>query len=201
MPLAFESLSHGTIAFGFFNIETDMLLLDRYFFFATDFCSHLRKMVTDFGTIPYEDVWPIYEINSPEKIGDLMGAIHGIRFTGFIGDVYRKFPFPPQPENFKQKPYGVKNQSVLRSIINEYAVKQNIPVSILPDNNEISIGMYRFEKSVFHKLIAYVWRGGYPRWQNESPPNYVVEMKKDVLSCRESLFEGVEIVYRASEAE
>jgi hypothetical protein len=26
MPLAFESLSHGTIAFGFFNIESDMLL-------------------------------------------------------------------------------------------------------------------------------------------------------------------------------
>ena len=38
MPLAFESLSHGTVAFGFFNIESDMLLLDRYFFFAGDFC-------------------------------------------------------------------------------------------------------------------------------------------------------------------
>ena len=34
MPLAFESLSHGTIAFGFFNIESDMLILDRYFLFA-----------------------------------------------------------------------------------------------------------------------------------------------------------------------
>jgi hypothetical protein len=31
MPLAFQSLSHGTITFGFFNIESDMLLLDRYF--------------------------------------------------------------------------------------------------------------------------------------------------------------------------
>jgi len=27
MPLAFPSTSHGVIAFGFFNIETDMLLL------------------------------------------------------------------------------------------------------------------------------------------------------------------------------
>jgi hypothetical protein len=34
MPLAFESLSHGIIAFGFFNIESDMLILDRYFLFA-----------------------------------------------------------------------------------------------------------------------------------------------------------------------
>jgi hypothetical protein len=29
MPLAFESINHGTIAFGFFNIESDMLLLDK----------------------------------------------------------------------------------------------------------------------------------------------------------------------------
>ncbi len=26
MPLAFESLSHGTIAFGFFNIDSESLL-------------------------------------------------------------------------------------------------------------------------------------------------------------------------------
>jgi len=38
MPLTFESLSHGTIAFGFFNIESDMLLCDRYFLFADDLC-------------------------------------------------------------------------------------------------------------------------------------------------------------------
>jgi hypothetical protein len=33
MPLTFESISHGTIAFGFFNIDSDMLLLEKYFFF------------------------------------------------------------------------------------------------------------------------------------------------------------------------
>ena len=33
MPLTFDSLSHGKVAFGFFNIESDMLLLDHYFFF------------------------------------------------------------------------------------------------------------------------------------------------------------------------
>jgi hypothetical protein len=31
MPLAFDTLSHGKIAFGFFNIESDMLLLEQYF--------------------------------------------------------------------------------------------------------------------------------------------------------------------------
>lgn len=31
MALAFDSLSHGRIAFGFFNIETDMILLEHFF--------------------------------------------------------------------------------------------------------------------------------------------------------------------------
>ena len=44
MPLAFESLSHGTIAFGFFNIDSDMLLLDKYFLFGSDFCEHIVAM-------------------------------------------------------------------------------------------------------------------------------------------------------------
>lgn len=34
MPLAFQSLNRGRAAFGFFNIETDMLLLDNHFMFA-----------------------------------------------------------------------------------------------------------------------------------------------------------------------
>ncbi len=38
MPLAFASRSHGSVAFGFFNIEIDMLLLEDLFFFADRFC-------------------------------------------------------------------------------------------------------------------------------------------------------------------
>ncbi len=201
MPLAFHSLSHGTIAFGFFNIETDLLLLDQYFFFATDFCGHLHKMAAHKNKKPYEDVWPIYEISSPEKIGDLMGAIHGIRFTGFIGEVYQRFPFPTEPEDFKQKPYGVDNQTILRSMIDAYAVKQCISVSFLSDRSEIAIGVYRFEKSVFQQLIAYVWRGGYPRWQYESPPDYVAAMKKEILNCKDSLFEGIDVVYLTTDGQ
>ena len=44
MPLAFDSISHGTIAFGFFNIDSDMLLLDHYFFFATEFCDNISRI-------------------------------------------------------------------------------------------------------------------------------------------------------------
>ena len=34
MPLPFLSRSHGAIAFGFFNIESHLLILDQVFFFA-----------------------------------------------------------------------------------------------------------------------------------------------------------------------
>jgi len=37
MPLEFDSLSHGKIAFGFFNIETDMILLGHYFLWLGGF--------------------------------------------------------------------------------------------------------------------------------------------------------------------
>jgi hypothetical protein len=37
VPLEFESINHGRIAFGLFNIETDMILLNHYFLFAKDF--------------------------------------------------------------------------------------------------------------------------------------------------------------------
>ena len=44
MPLAFDSLNHGTIAFGFFNIEIDMLLLENLFFFADRFCGAVAEL-------------------------------------------------------------------------------------------------------------------------------------------------------------
>ncbi len=60
MPLAFQSLSHGQIAFGFFNIETDMLLLDIHFFFADDFCRAVRELAEVSGGGPsLIDLMPI----------------------------------------------------------------------------------------------------------------------------------------------
>ena len=201
MPLAFHSRSHGPIAFGFFNIESDMLLLEHYFFFADDFCRHLRNMAAYTGTDAYQDTWPIYEICQPEKIGDLMGAIHGIRFTGFIGKVYQHFPFPSHPKDFKQKPYGADNRTIMLSMIEGYAVEKNIPVAVAQDNSEITMGLYRFDRSVFHELIIYVWQGGYPRWQNDLPPDYVLEMKKDLLGCNNDLFKGIDMMVRTSTLE
>ncbi len=116
MPLAFESLSHGTIAFGFFNIESDMLLCDCHFFFADDFCAKIGQMGEHAAEPEYQTVWKVYTIESHEEIGDLMGAIHGVRFTGFIGELYGRFPFPQQPVDFKQNPEGDQTQSLVAEI-------------------------------------------------------------------------------------
>ncbi|MEJ2023744.1 MAG: hypothetical protein P8Y00_01760, partial [Deltaproteobacteria bacterium] len=61
MPLAFESLSHGTGAFGFFNIASDMLLLEHYFFFAEDFCAWIVDMAEK-EEIRLETRWPVFDI-------------------------------------------------------------------------------------------------------------------------------------------
>ena len=69
MPLAFESKSHGRIAFGFFNIESDMLLLEHYFFFADDFCRNISALAA-VGDGNYESEWDIYDIETAADIGD-----------------------------------------------------------------------------------------------------------------------------------
>ena len=185
MPLSFDTLSHGTIAFGFFNIESDMLLCDRYFFFADDFCANIVDMVENAGDQSYQASWNVQTFTNAEEIGDLMGAIHGVRFTGFIGELYRRFPFPQQPEEFKQNPEGAQTQVLVTEIISKYALSKEIKVAVDNEKMETVIGPYCFNRTQFQELLKYVWRGGYPRWKNEIRPEYVTEMKnKIMLNCR-----------------
>ena len=46
-----------------------------------------------------------------------MGAIHGFDFRGFIGAVYRFYPFPQEPEDFKQNPEGFRTRSILEQLV------------------------------------------------------------------------------------
>ena len=177
MPLAFESLNRGTVAFGFFNIDTDLLLLQQYFLFADDFCGHILRLAEDKEQETREALWEVYSIDDPRKIGDLMAAIHGIRYTGFIGEVYRRFPFPKREAEFKQKPEGFQNRDWMISLLEKWAARKTIPVRVDQEHETVSIGEYLFTKGVFHQLIQYVWVGGYPRWKDEIRPDYVVEMK------------------------
>ena len=191
MPLAFESLSHGTIAFGFFNIDSDMLLLDQYFFFTDDFCRNIEKIAGFSKDQACEDIWQVYRIADPQQIGDLHSAIRGVRHTGFIGEVYRRFPFPDKKVLFKQKPDGRRNRSIVEDINQEVAQKIEITVYVAAGNQEIHIGVYRFSRTVFHELINYVWRGGFPRWQDEIRPQSVLSMKKAITGDASGIFAGI----------
>jgi hypothetical protein len=192
MPLAFESMSHGTIAFGFFNIDSDMLLLEQYFLFGSEFCLHIGEMAENFNEAQYKSKWPVYAIEDREQIGDLMGAIHGIRFTGFIGELYRKYPFPQEPEAFKQKPEGYLNQAVVRDMISRYARQILLPVEANHRALEVDIWAYKFSRKTFQELITYVWQGGYPRWRDDIRPDYVLDMKTKIEGRRRGLFEKIQ---------
>jgi hypothetical protein len=177
MPLAFESLNRGTVAFGFFNIDTDLLLLQQYFLFADDFCGHLVRMAEDRRQGPHETPWEVHSIEDPRKIGDLMAAIRGVHHAGFIGEVYKRFPFPKRDTEFKQKPEGFQNRVWMIPLLEKWAVTETVPVRVDQQNDTVSIAEYLFTKTVFHQLIQYVWVGGYPRWKDEIRPPYVMKMK------------------------
>lgn len=193
MPLAFKSISHGTVAFGFFNIESDMLLLDHYFFFAADFCRLVSDMARNSEEPLLQTNWPVFHIPSPTDIGDLMGAIHGVHFIGFIGAIYRKFPFPEREEDFKQNPKGHRTRPDVEHLIRYYAVPIQIPVVLDAPKAEAVIGEYHFKSQSFQGLIRYVWQGGYPRWRDGLRPAYVVEMKKTLEAHSYGLFQDIDL--------
>jgi len=191
MPLAFDSLSHGQIAFGFFNIESDMLLCDRYFIFADRFCNYVQDLAERAGQPILRTAWEFQIIQRAEKIGDLMGAIHGNRYTGFIGELYRCFPFPSEARNFKQNPQGFETQSQVTEIIGKYAMPGNIRVTVNNADGEIQLGDYRFNAYQFQELLYYVWRGGYPRWKDNIRPAYVSAMRETILRNCQGIFKGI----------
>jgi len=187
MPLAFESLSHGTISFGFFNIESDMLLLDSHFFFSTEFCARVVEMAESRSGVEIAG----YTIDDADAIGNLMGAIHGVAFTGFIGALYRLYPFPDKPEEFRQNPRGTETEGEVRLLIERFGRPLAVEFSAEGATGEVVIGDYRFDRDSFHELIRYVWRGGYPRWKNDSPPPYVRTMAAAIVASGHRVFDGV----------
>lgn len=192
MPLAFRSINRGEIAFGFFNIETDMLLLDQDFFFAGKFCDFIGMLAEGVEDSIPDCTLPVDFIRDRQNIGDLMGAIHGIRFSGFIGDVYRRFPFPLRQEDFHQKTEGFKQRQVLAELINGYSEKIKINFSADAAAARVQIGELHFTKTVFQELILYVWLGGAPRWQAGKRPAYVLQMKEKVACSKNWLFKGIQ---------
>jgi len=190
MPLSLETMNHGVIAFGYFNIDSDMLLLDKYFMFASDFCSWVIDWSKGSGDKNHESSKEIYVIDETEKIGNLMGAISGVVFTGFIGEVYKKYPFPKEPGEFRQKTEGYKNREVVEGIMKEFGIKKKVKVKISKAKQTISIGDYEFSKEQFHELLGYVWRGGMPKWKDELRPDYVDTMMRAIIESKHWLFKA-----------
>jgi hypothetical protein len=191
VPLAFESLNQGVVAFGFFNVDTDLLLLEHYFFFAEEFCASIVHLAERKEQISFETSWDVYDIPKLAEIGDLSGAIHGLHYTGFIGEVYRRFPFPGREEDFKQKPEGFQNRSAVKSILEKYARTTTIPVRADKAHDTVAVGECLFARKVFHRLIEYVWVGGYPQWRDGIRPGYVVEMRRTMEKSPNWLFAGI----------
>jgi len=192
MPLAFHSLTHGPIAFGFFNIETDLLLLENYFFFAPCFCTMVKHISGKQSHESDDTGLAGYSIDQPEGIGNLPGAIQGTDLRGFIGHVYQMFPFPRNPEEFKQKPHGGANRPVVEELLSRWARSTQIPVLVEEGAQRVSMAELLFSKAVFHELVAYVWRGGMPGWQDNLRPDYVIEMKEAIISSTSPIFDDCE---------
>ncbi len=132
----------------------------------------------------------IYFIADTNDIGDLMGAIHGVNFTGFIGKLYVLFPFPVDPKAFKQNPKGFNTRKIVKSQIEPFAIIRDMSIELHGDGT-VHIGHFLFNKNMFHELIQYVWQGGYPRWKDEIRPQYVVKMKEGIQKSCNPFFKGV----------
>lgn len=191
MPLAFNSISHGRVVFGFFNIEVDLLLLETCIFGAEEFCAQVSALADNVHKLPDEPTWQVYFIEKPSELGNLRGAITGRDYTGFIGEVYRMFPFPHQAADFKQKPDGARNRVLVLPILENYARPADLPVRV-SRNQDVCFGPYRFERTVFRELVKYVWLGGYPRWAESIRPDYVTAMRKRVDASEAALFQGMD---------
>ena len=188
MPLEFQSLSHGRIAFGFFNIDTDLLLMEKYFFFANFFCNTVEKIASQKNHTKESFVMLGYVIERFENIGNLMGAIHGIDLTGFIGAVYQLFPFPQSPEEFKQKLDGKAHRAVVENLISKWGQPVTILVEVEAGSQRVKIAEFLFSKATFRELVAYIWRGGMPGWEDTLRPDYVRNMKDAINTSVSPLF-------------
>ena len=189
MPLPFESVSHGEIAFGFFNIETDMALLNQYFFFASDFCALVSRAAGNTAG-PMRDELPSHVLGE-ESQGDLAGAIRGLNLNGLIGESYRLFPFPSEPAAFRQNPEGYKTRDLMEATAGRYGQPFPMTVAAGEPGASISMGEYVFARQWFHELIRYVWIGGYPRWKDAVRPPYVLDMASALKASKHPLFKGL----------
>jgi len=166
-----------------------MILLNDYFFFASDVSERIIEIAGEGSRKIFETEWDAY-ILEIRQIGNLMGAISGVELSGFIGEVYGHFPFPHEPDKFKQNPDGYINRELVEGIVRRYTAISKIQVVVDAVTQTIRIGEYLFSKQGFHELLKYLWLGGYPRWKDGTRPEYIVRMKECIEHSTHPFFEG-----------
>lgn len=209
MPLGFESLSHQVVAFGFFHIETHLLLLERSIFWAGDFCAAMSSLAGS-----RDEAWAQsllgWRMETPEDMGDLHGAIAGINLGGFLGQLYGRWPFPVQPDGFRQKAHGAAPPQEVEAALNRWGRPQEIVArtggggggkgsgggrgsggSGGGRGGTLSLAGVSFSPVQTAALVDYVWRGGMPGWQGGVRPDFVLSMARDLTAAVSPWFEGL----------
>ncbi|NIQ39989.1 MAG: hypothetical protein GTN81_15600 [Proteobacteria bacterium] len=184
MPLGFQTLNRGIVAFGFFNVHTDLILLNNLFFFADRLCRAVRELARHDEIGDFRAKFDGYVIERPEDVGDLAGAIQGVRYEGFIGAIYENFPFPKTRRGFKQRPDGSTNRPTVERVIRSHAEKTEIPFLFTAKTSPVAIGDYHFDRRAFGELVSYIWDGGAPGWKNNKRPAYVIQMIREITGSK-----------------
>lgn len=191
MPLGFDSRSHGTLAFGFFHIETDMLLLQQLFFFASDFCAALVELARADAGRPHAGTLPGFVIDQARRVGDLRGALAGSAPHGFIGELYRLRPFPGPGPGFRQKTRGEASRLEVEEVIGRFGRATELPLRADPAEGIFALDEYLFDRQGLLELTEYVWRGGMPGWQDGRRPEYLMQTARELRQSGSPWFQGL----------
>ena len=170
MPHEFPTVGHGAVPFGFFNINTDLLWLQKRFFFADDFCAAVRTLAA--AGESSGAALPCWRVDHPAMIGDLNGAIRGDYHKGFIGAVYARWPFPKRKADFTQDPDGYQTREEVADLIKHVGVEEKLTVRW--NHKVVTLGTVAVALPDFGAMLRHLEQGP-PPWREGRLPDYLAE--------------------------
>lgn len=171
MPHEFPTVGHHAVPFGFFNTKTDLLLLQKRFFFADDFCTCVSTLAA--AGESSGAALPCWRVDHPAMIGDLNGAIRGDYHKGFIGAVYARWPFPKRKADFKQDPDGYQTREEVTTLIEHVGVDEKLAVRW--NHKVVTLGTVALALPDFAAMLEHLQQGP-PPWRDDRMPDYLSEM-------------------------